>query len=1017
MKFDRKILALSLLFGLGAAIFDNVLDSLFFVEGGFWDLLLFDVPPFELYIRAFILGTFLLFGAIVSRIVYLRRETEARLEHLNQVLRAIREVNHLIGEETSAIPLLDRACEILVSTRGYHSAWAARIRNGRPVEPFHHAGFDAPFAPMADRLKKGSPPLCAQRAMTEGEVDLVLDPVVECGDCPNAPGYPERAGMTAALGHGEEIFGWITVSVPRAYASDPQEHELLREAASDLGRALWNLEAEARRQEEADAAYRAIQESEERFRTLAGLLPEAVFESDQDGNLTYANRRAFELFGYSEGDFADGLNGIEMLVPEDRPRARAAMEERIRGKDVGAAEYTGLRKDGTTFPVLFHAATILKGDEPVGLRGLLVDLTERKETEEELLAGARRMANFLDSSPMGILRYELRAGDELVLVGANPAADRLLGGGISARNGETLEEVFPGLVATEVPRRYRELATRGGTWRAPRFPYELYGQQKVYEVVAFCTAPGEIAVLFLDVTDQDAAEAALRESEARFRGVIEQVNDGIYILFEDRFDLVNRRFCEITGISEAEALAPGFDLWTLVAPESVALIRARQEARARGRDVPSIYPFGLRRRDGTAVHVEASVIEIDYKGGTAVLGLLRDVTEQRSLQNQLSQAQKMESIGRLSGGVAHDLNNLLTPILGFGEMLTHELSEEDQRRGLAVEIVQAALRARELVRQLLAFSRRQTLQFKRLDLNAMVGDFEGLLRRTVPENVEMRLQLAPTLPPIQGDRGQLEQVVMNLAVNGCDAMPEGGVLIIESGVAELDEAYAATHPGVAPGRYSLLAISDTGTGMDPETKARIFEPFFTTKEKGRGTGLGMATVYGIVKQHRGNIWVYSEPGRGSTFRCYFPVDEEAEAEREAEPAAAQTTWGLSGAESVMVVEDEEPVRALTVGILERHGYAVTSAGDGKSCLRALEERDGPLDLLLTDLGLPGMNGRQLYEEVARRHPSVKVLFMSGYSEDVVSHQGVLEGGIDLIQKPFSIQALARKVREVLDGEP
>ncbi len=877
MKFDRKILTLSLLFGLVAAVLDNVLDNVLFYDESFWNLLVFDVPAIELYTRAFIVGTFLIFGAIVSHTVFLRRRAEARLQHLNRVLRALRDVNHLISRETEPVSLLDRACEILVSTRGYHSAWAARLEDGRPVAPFHHAGIGDDFARMANQLQVELLPPCAQRAMARGSVDIVVDPLLECPGCPNVPKYPDRSGMTAPIEHGDRVFGWITVSVPRAYAGDLQELELLMEVASDLGQALWNM-----------------------------------------------------------------------------------------------------------------------------------------ETEKELLSSARRMAHFVDSSPAGMLLYELRDGDDLILVGANPAADRMLGGELSARTGEPLEEVFPGLADTEVPARYRTLASHGGTWHAPRFPYSMDGRRRVYDVTAFQISPMEMAVMFLDVTDEDAADAALRESEARFRGVIEQVNDGIYILFEGRFDLVNRRFCELTGVTPEETRAPDFDLWTLVAPESMALIRERQEARARGEEVPAVYPFDIRRKDGWTVHVEASVMEIDYRGGKAVLGLLRDVSEQRSLQAQLYQVQKMESIGRLSGGIAHDLNNLLTPILGFGEMLTEELSGNGEGEALAGEIVQAAFRARKLVRQLLAFGRRQTLEFRSLDLNRMVSDFEALLVRTIPERIEMELRLAPSVPRIQGDRGQLEQVFMNLAINACDAMPDGGTLVVESGEAELDDAYASVHPGVRPGRYVTLTINDEGVGMDAETQARIFEPFFTTKEKGRGTGLGLATVYGIVKQHRGNIWVYSEPGQGTRFRCYFPVSGQQPAEHSPQSEGARAASVSMGGESVMVVEDEESVRRLSVRTLERHGYEVLSAGDGQECLAALEEREGRVTLLLTDVGLPGMNGRELYREVERRYPGMRVLFMSGYSEEVVTHEGVLERGIDLIQKPFTVQALTEKVREVLD---
>jgi CheY-like chemotaxis protein len=302
------------------------------------------------------------------------------------------------------------------------------------------------------------------------------------------------------------------------------------------------------------------------------------------------------------------------------------------------------------------------------------------------------------------------------------------------------------------------------------------------------------------------------------------------------------------------------------------------------------------------------------------------------------------------------------------------------------------------------------MEFRAIDLNDMVDGFQGLLRRTIREDVEIRFLPTPTQPSIRGDRGQLEQVIMNLAVNAQDAMPEGGTLLIETSEVELDEEYARAHSGVTAGHYALLSFSDDGVGMDSSTRAKVFEPFFTTKERGKGTGLGLATVYGIVKQHEGNIWAYSEPGEGTTFKCYFPLADESAVERVA-PRKAVTDLG--GTETIMVVEDEPMVRSLALKVLRRQGYSVLEAPGGEACLEALRNHDGPLDLLLTDVVMPGMNGRDLYEEVKGLFPGARVLFMSGYTENLVTHRGVLDEGIPFIQKPFSAQALATMVRAAL----
>jgi len=370
----------------------------------------------------------------------------------------------------------------------------------------------------------------------------------------------------------------------------------------------------------------------------------------------------------------------------------------------------------------------------------------------------------------------------------------------------------------------------------------------------------------------------------------------------------------------------------------------------------------------------------------------------------------MEALGRLSGGVAHDLNNLLTPILGYGDLLLDELGPDDRRRESAQEIVRAGVRARDLVRQLLAFGRRQTLEFSGVDLNHLVNGFESLLRRTIREDVEIELRLAQDLPGIRADVVQIEQVIMNLTVNAANAMGDGGRITIQTVVTELDERFSSTHPGAKPGLYVTLVVTDTGHGMTADTRERVFEPFFTTREE--GTGLGLATVYGVVKQHGGSIWVESEPEKGTTFRCHFPVSDSAEVFPQ-EPEEERQK-GSEGLETIMVVEDDAAVRNLAVSLLARHGYVVLSAENGEECLSLLKEYDGPLELVLTDVIMPGLKGPALFKEISTRFPMSRVLYMSGYTDDLISDHGVLGEGIAFIQKPFSVHQLTTRVREVLD---
>jgi len=420
-----------------------------------------------------------------------------------------------------------------------------------------------------------------------------------------------------------------------------------------------------------------------------------------------------------------------------------------------------------------------------------------------------------------------------------------------------------------------------------------------------------------------------------------------------------------------------------------------------------------KRKDGTPLHVELIGRAVRNAAGTieSYETFVRDVTEQRRLQRELVQAQKMEAVGRLAGGIAHDFNNLLTAILGSAELALETLPAGAPEREEVDEVRKAALRAADLTRQLLAFSRQQVIAPKVLNPNDVVGGMDKMLRRLLGEDVELRAALASDLGVVKVDPSQLEQVVLNLAVNARDAMPDGGTLTIETQNIELDQQYVQGHLSAQPGPYVMLAVSDTGVGMDAGTQARIFEPFFTTKEKGRGTGLGLATVYGIVKQSGGWIWVYSEPGHGTAFKVYFPRVAAVAA-----PATASVAppTSVRGSETILVVEDDETIRNLVLKVLKGNGYTVLAAANGDEAERVAGQHRGRIHLLITDVVLPGLSGPEVARRLVTTRTDTRVLYLSGYTNDAVLRRGVLEAGVAFLQKPFTPGVLGRKIREVLD---
>jgi two-component system cell cycle sensor histidine kinase/response regulator CckA len=650
---------------------------------------------------------------------------------------------------------------------------------------------------------------------------------------------------------------------------------------------------------------------------------------------------------------------------------------------------------------------------PVEVRALaedvnaLTDAVQRELHERRRAEESYRLLFEANPSPMWVFDAETRG-----FLAVNDAALATYGYSRDEFLALEIEDIRP---ASEIDRLRSVLAKpeleRGllnvGVWRHKRkdgteFDAEIHSHDHRFE--------GRAArvVMALDVTERVQAEAALRRSEVRYRDLFENASDLITAVdLEGRLTAVNESFVRATGYRREELI--GKPLAVLVPAERRAGLTLARNQKLGGAET-TVYESELQARDGRRIQIEVSSRLIFEDGRpTGTEAICRDITERLDLEQKLRQAQRLEAIGRLAGGVAHDFNNLLTVISGYTESLL-----EGRDRGEEFELAQiaaAAERAAILTRQLLAFSRRQVLQPRVILLNDVVEGIMPMLSRLIGEDLELVASLDPELNRVLADPNQVEQVLLNLAVNARDAMPAGGRLTIQTANVELDDEYVAHHGEAVAGPHVMLAVTDTGTGMDAETLAHMFEPFFTTKPVGTGTGLGLATVYGIVKQSEGSIWVYSEPGKGTTFKIYLPATEALVALEAPRAARARVAVGT---ETILLAEDEEPLRTLTAKLLERYGYVVIAATSANEALRIAKENSRRIDLLLTDLIMPGLSGAAVADRVSELVPGVKVLFMSGYADDIVVRDGILAPGAAFLEKPFSATDLAAKVRETLD---
>lgn len=753
--------------------------------------------------------------------------------------------------------------------------------------------------------------------------------------------------------------------------------------------------------------------------TLMEHMPDSIYFKDAESRFLRVSRPMATRLGLSDSSEAVGKTDFDVYARDHAQKAWEDEQRIIRtGQPILNKEELETWPDRpsawvstTKMPLRDEAGNI------IGTFGISRDISERKEAELALAKSRESFASIFQMAPVAISLSNL---DDGRLLDVNDEYSKLLGYERDEVVGRTAEDVG---IWPDPRDRKRLVRTLAELVAVRDYGLRLRAKDgRVREVRgAFqrMELEGEAVLLatFTDITERRRAARRLEESETKFRSAFMTGADAYYIatLDEGRLLEVNDRFVELFGHGrEGMVDKTSIELGLYVDPEDHERVRAQLEASGQVQSLELL----AQGEDGEPIPVLLSAKRLDMDERPLILGVLRDIREQkraaeavRNLEEQVRQSQRLEAVGRLAGGVAHDFNNVLTAISVTSELLLADLDPQDDSREEIEVILTAAQRASMLTRQLLAFSRRQVLRPQVLDVNQVVRSLERMLPRLIGEDISLALILAEEPGAVWADPGQLEQVIVNLAVNARDAMPEGGRLTIETANVELDETYVHAHAGFVPGSHVLLAVTDSGTGMDPEMLDHIFEPFFTTKDRSKGTGLGLATVHGIVKQSGGALSVYSEPGIGTAFKIYLPrLDEPArpsESVRDGESVPG-------GRETLLLTEDDAHVRQAALQVLERKGYRVLVAQDGASALSVAANHDGKIHLLITDLVMPGMSGRELAERLVADRPGVQVLFMSGYTDDAVVRHGVLADGLPYLQKPFTPRSLAALVRKLLD---
>jgi two-component system, cell cycle sensor histidine kinase and response regulator CckA len=775
---------------------------------------------------------------------------------------------------------------------------------------------------------------------------------------------------------------------------------------------------------ETHQAEKALKDSEERFRAIFDNIHDGVILADDRMIFLMVNKTICAMLGYEEKKLI-GMS-VEHIHPPDKLGFVKDIFFSLLNREISVAPNIPVkRRNGSVFIADIHAALFTLGGSRF-IAGFFRDVTERNRMLEALQESEAHYRAVIEASPMGMHLYRVQEGEEPVFSGFNPAAVKILGVSHDQFMNKKITAAFPGLAATEVPDRYARAALYGELWHNEQVDYRDAHIIGAFDVYAFQIRHGLMAAMFSDITDRKKLEQDLNAQRVLTDRIME--TSPVCIIMADaagRITFANSTAEKMMGLTKTEITDRIYNdpAWRITAFDGGPFPKEDlpfQQVIKTGRPV-----FGVRHAiewpNGRRVLLSINGSPLTGADGkpAGVVFSIDDITdriraeeEHQKLEEHILQSQKMDSIGRLAGGVAHDLNNLLTPIIGYADyFLSTASAPVGDLSPIFRGILGAAERARILTRQLLAFSRKQALAIEVLDLNTVVDSIKTLLSRTLRENIHVRYRLTPGISAIKADHTQIDQIIINLATNAQDALPGGGEISIATTEVEIDETTVLPGSAPAPGAYVLLSFSDNGLGMDNATLLHIFEPFFTTKGKGLGTGLGLATVYGIVKQHNGSIHAYSEPGGGTVFRVYFPAVREKPAPASA-PEAAGTTAAVPVAAKILLVEDNADVRGMTERILSSFGNAVVTAENGARAIDVFAEHED-IDLMITDVIMPDMNGVALARTLRSRKPSLRVLFMSGYTDDVLAKQGTIDGESGFITKPFTVRQLKEKVRQVL----